>query len=53
MEESMEGILFFIIWIGGALIHTIVELRLQKSGPLESRGINSTGRHHRGENDGW
>lgn len=26
-EDLMEGILFFIIWIGGASVHTYLELR--------------------------
>ncbi len=28
-EEDMETIFFFIIWIGGALLHTLFDLRIK------------------------
>jgi len=37
VEASMEGILFMVMWIGGAAIHTLVELRLRNAGGTTGR----------------
>jgi len=29
----MEGIAFMILWIGGALVHTLIELSVKKNSP--------------------
>ena len=31
MEGEMEGIYFLIIWIGGALLHTLYDLKVKPS----------------------
>ena len=28
-EEAMDGIYFFILWVGGALLHTLYELKVK------------------------
>jgi len=30
MEAEMEGIYFLIIWIGGALLHTLYDLKVKQ-----------------------
>jgi hypothetical protein len=27
--ESMEALLFFVIWLGGAVLHTLFDLRIK------------------------
>lgn len=31
-EEAMEAVLFLCFWLGGAAVHTLVELRWRSSG---------------------
>lgn len=44
---SMDGILFFLFWIGGATIHTIIELRC-KLAKVEKIAKTDTGASKRG-----
>ena len=31
-EEAMEAVLFLCFWLGGAVVHTLVELRWRSGG---------------------
>lgn len=35
----MDGVLFFVIWIGAAAIHTLIELRIEATGSPKRVGM--------------
>jgi hypothetical protein len=53
MEEIMEGILFLVLWIGGAAIHTLAEVYWRSVRTRRTVAIGATGRNRKYEGDGY
>jgi hypothetical protein len=49
----MEGILFFVFWVGGATIHTIIELHLKKEGMVSRDRVGLDEKLRQSEGDNW